>query len=171
MADVSRLAWVFAVLLPLGAHGDEPAAGASDRAPKVTVDDNRRTHTTTIAVAKDIPIEIRASVKGPSCEPTMALEYEQRNTVARVEATIDNPSCAACTGDYTIAVRVRDDSGDSRTLEFPGQWQRADDKPVTFTADYPVGTNVDVVNVRAKALHCVCGDAAPGATAGGAPKD
>lgn len=171
MSNLSRLALTLAVLLPLGALGDEPAAGAADRASKVTVDKNRQTHVTTIAAAKDIPIEIEANVKGRSCDSTMAIEYEQRNTVARVEGTIENPSCAACTGEYTIAVRIRDESGESKTLEFPGKWQRADDKPVKFRADYPVGANVDVLNVRAKALHCVCAVTEASASAEPAQKE
>ena len=170
MSSRARLAWVLAALVPLAALADEPAAASADQPARLTIDQNKKTHVTTIAVAKDMPIEIQANVKQPSCDATMAIQYEQRNTVARVAATIENPSCAACTGEYTIFVRVRDESGESKTLEFPGQWRRADDEPVKFTADYPVGTNVDVLSVRTKGLRCVCAAAEPPATADTEPK-
>jgi hypothetical protein len=159
------------VLVPLAGLADEPAAGSAGQPSRLAVDKNPRTHSTTISVSREIPIEIQTTIKGHSCDPTMAIRYEQRNTVARVEATIENPSCAACSGEYTIAVRVRDDSGESKTLEFEGQWQRADDKPVQFTTDYAVGTNVDVLSVRAKSVHCVCAAAEPAANADTAPKE
>jgi hypothetical protein len=171
MSSAGRLALLLAALVPLAALAEEPAAGSADQSSRTTVDKNGRTHVTTISTAKDISVEIQAGVKAQSCDATIAIEYEQRNTVARVEATIENPSCAACSGDYTIAVRVRDESGELRTLEFPGKWERADDKPVKLTADYPVGTNVDVVNVRTRGLHCVCAAAQRPADAGGATKE
>ncbi len=163
MSSATRLVWIFAALAPLAAPADEPATGANER---VVVDKNKHTHVTTISAAKDIPIELQAHIgSGPTCEPTMSITYEQRNDLARVEGTIENPACAACSGDYTMAVRIRDASGEIKTLEFPGTWKRADDLPVKFTTDYPIGPNVDVVNVRSKSLHCVC--AQPGEPATG----
>jgi hypothetical protein len=171
MSDLSRLALILTVLVPLARLADEPAPDSAGQSSRLAVDKNARTHSTTISVSRELPIEIQTTIKGHSCDPTMALRYEQRDTVARVEATIENPSCAACSGEYTIAVRVRDDSGESKTLEFEGQWQRADDRPVQFTKDYAVGTNVDVLNVRAKSVHCVCAAAEPAASADTAPKE
>jgi hypothetical protein len=172
MSRLSRLTLILAALVPLAALADEPAASPADPSSKLSVNKDRRTHVTTISAAKDLPIEIQATVKGPQpCEPVLAIEYEQRNTVARVEGTIDNKTCAACTGDYTIDVRVRDDSGEFKTLEFPGKWQRADDKPVKFTADYPIGANVDVVSVRPKGVHCVCAAAEQPASPDSATKE
>ena len=171
MSNLSRLALLLAALAPLAALADEPAASSADQSSRLTVDKNKKTHITTISAAKDIPIDIQTTIKGPSCEPTMAIRYEQRNTVARVEGTIENPTCAACSGEYTIAVRIRDESGESKTLEFDGQWQRVDDQPVKFTADYPVGANVDLLNVRTKSLRCVCSATAPPPSADTAQKD
>jgi hypothetical protein len=169
MSSATRLVLLLAALAPLAVLADEPQAPA-DQSSRVVVDKDRHTHITTISVAKEMPIEIQTHIgSGPTCQPTMSIMYEQRNDVARVEGTIENPACAACTGDYTIAVRIRDASGESKTIEFPGTWQRADDRPVTFTTDYPIGANVDVVSVRSKSLHCVC--AASGEPANGdAPK-
>lgn len=156
MSRAIGLVCALAVLASLRAAADEPAAGA-DASSRVNVDKNRRTHVTTISVAKDIPIDIETHIgTGATCQPTMSITYEQRNDVARVEGTIENPTCAACSGDYTIAVRIRDASGEIKTLEFPGTWKRADDRPVSFTADYPIGMNVDVVSARSKSMHCVC---------------
>ena len=170
MCNLGRLALILAALVPFASLADEPAAGASGQS-RLTVDKNKNNHTTTISVAKDLPIEIQSEVKGQSCNATMEIEYEQRNTVARVEGTIENPACAACTGEYTIVVRIRDESGEFKSLEFPGKWQRADDKPVKFKADYPVGMNVDVVSVRTRELHCVCTGAEPPASTNAATKE
>ena len=169
MSSATRLLWIFAALAPLAALADEPAAGA-DQSSRVVVDKNRHTHITTISASKELPIELQTHIgSGTTCEPTMSITYEQRNDVARVEGTIENPTCAACSGGYTIAVRIRDANGESQTLEFPGTWQRADDRPVKFTTDYPIGANVDVVNVRSKSLHCVCAESGEPAS-GDAPK-
>ncbi len=169
MTCATRLLCVLVSLAALTALGDEPPAGA-DQSSRVVVDKNRKTHITTLSVAKEMPIEIQTRIgSGPTCEPAISITYEQRNDVARVEGTIENSACAACTGDYTIAVRIRDASGESQTLEFPGTWQRRDDRPVKFTTDYPIGKNVDVVNVRSKSLHCVCAGSGDSASAD-APK-
>jgi hypothetical protein len=161
---------ILAALAPFAALADEPAGDAAEHGSRVVVDKNQHTHITTLSIAKEMPIELHTNVKQQSCDATMAIRYEQRDTVARVESTIDNLSCAACTGEYTIAVRVRDDSGESKTIEFAGKWERADDKPVKFTAFYPIGANVDLINVRPKDLHCVCAAAEEPASSG-APKE
>lgn len=97
------------------------------------------------------------------CQATMSTRYEQRNTVARIESTIEIADCVACSGDYTIVLRVRDESGETKSLEFAGSWQRADGAPVKVTADYPIGANVDLLGARSRGLRCVCADAAPAA--------
>jgi hypothetical protein len=37
-------------------------------------------------------------------------------------------------------------------------WQRDDDKDVSFSADYPIGENVDLVSARVRGLSCTCAD-------------
>jgi hypothetical protein len=105
--------------------------------------------TTTIKVA---PITMK------TCGATINTLSEQRNTLARVKGTIEVADCKACSGDYIIVVRVRDETGETKTLEFEGSWQRMDDQAVKFTADYPIGDNVDLLGVRPKSVHCVCAD-------------
>lgn len=90
------------------------------------------------------------------CAAIMELEYSQRNTIANVRGTIDNEDCAASSGDYKLAVKIRDANGELKTLEFPETWQRLDDQPVEFKGEYPIGENVDLVNVRTKQMHCTC---------------
>jgi len=102
---------------------------------------------------------------GPQCEATTLTEYFQRNTVARVSGTISIASCpAGTTGNYNVVARVRDDSGEIKPIEFGETWQRADAGDVIFNADYPIGENVELVNVRVRDLKCTCADPVPAAT-------
>ena len=105
--------------------------------------------------------EITTTIKVPAiesdaCETAIRFEFSQRGTLARLQGTIENRTCAASAGEYSVAVRVRDAAGESKTLEFRESWQRADDQPVTFKSDYPIGDNVDLLNVRARPLRCTC---------------
>jgi hypothetical protein len=112
---------------------------------------------TTIRVEKEIVTEIAVrSSKSTQCAAAVALQYTQRNTIARVEGVLENPDCAASRGDYVVAVRVRDETGESKTLEFIEAWRRDDDQPVKFSADYEIGSNVDLTTVGVRRLHCSC---------------
>ena len=88
-------------------------------------------------------------------------EYQQRNTIARLISTLAIADCpAAASGTFTVAVRVRDDSGETKPpVEFSETWQRSDDQDVKFTKDYPIGENVELVSVRVRNLRCTCADA------------
>lgn len=92
------------------------------------------------------------------CEARIAVEYLQWDTIARVEGTIHNETCGASSGQYEIEARVRDQSGELETLEFSESWQRDDDQPVTFSAEYPIGENVELVRLNARRLRCTCRD-------------
>jgi hypothetical protein len=100
------------------------------------------------------------------CEASTETQYSQRNTVARVAATVSVANCSAgSTGTFTVVARVRDDSGETKPLEFAETWQRDDSKNVTFTNDYPIGENVELVNVRVRNLKCTCATAPEAASA------
>jgi len=94
--------------------------------------------------------------KNTSCEASIQFAFSQRNTLARLEGTIENRTCAASTGEYSVGLRVRDAGGEIKTLEFRETWRRADDQPLTIKSDYPIGENVDLVSVRTRSLHCEC---------------
>ena len=72
---------------------------------------------------------------------------------------IENKDCAASSGEYKLLVRVRNETGDVKTLDFLESWQRYNDEPVKFGGDYAIGNNVDVVNVRVVQVSCTCADA------------
>jgi hypothetical protein len=108
------------------------------------------------------------ALPGVQCEATAETTYSQRNTVARVESTIEIPECTVASGEMTLSVRVRDESGEIKPLEFEASWQRSDDQDVHLTADYPIGENVELMSVRVRRLRCTCADAASEASAEGA---
>jgi len=93
------------------------------------------------------------------CEAATATSYHQRNALARLESTITVNACAAASGKFTVTVRVRDERGEVRTLEFPETWQRSDGRELSFVADYPIGENVELVSVRVRGMTCTCADA------------
>ena len=102
-----------------------------------------------------------AGAVGPQCEASTLTEYQQRNNVARVTGTVSIANCAAgTTGKFTLVARVRDDSGVIKPLEFDETWQRNDDRDHSFNADYPIGDNVELMNVRVRGLTCTCADPA-----------
>lgn len=109
-----------------------------------------------------VPIGANAQPSEPQCEATVLTEYLQRNTIARVETTISPKNCpAGSTGTYDIVVRIRDESGEIKPLEFGEKWQRSDDQAVRSRSDYPIGKNVELVSARVRNLRCTCGDPAP----------
>jgi hypothetical protein len=95
----------------------------------------------------------------PQCETTTLTEYQQRGNVARVSGTVSIAACPAGTnGAFTLVARVRDEAGESTTIEFPQTWQRADNEDHTFNADYPIGDDVELMSVRVRNLKCTCAE-------------
>lgn len=92
----------------------------------------------------------------PRCHASLELGFKQIDTLAVVDATLNNPDCAASSGDYTVVARVRDENNETNTLEFPQTWQREDDQTINLHAEYVIGENVDLVSVRPKLVHCLC---------------
>ena len=102
-----------------------------------------------------------AGAAGPQCEASTLTEYQQRNNVARVTGTVSLANCTAgTTGSFTLVARVRDDNGEIRPIEFNESWQRADAEDHRFSTDYPIGDNVELMNVRVRDLKCTCADTA-----------
>jgi hypothetical protein len=92
------------------------------------------------------------------CETKIDLEYSQRDTIARATGVIKNETCAASEGQYEIEARIENENGESQSLIFEESWQRDDDQPVEFTADYPIGENVELIRLRSRGLSCSCVD-------------
>ena len=91
-----------------------------------------------------------------ACEAVLSLVYDQRNTTAHVEGTIENTTCAASSGDYALGITVKDAKDELQTLEFTEKWQRNDDKTISFKKLYPIGENVDLRRVTPRKVRCVC---------------
>jgi hypothetical protein len=115
-----------------------------------------------VELRAETSITVAATLKTPQnayCAATYALEYTQKDTKVGVAGVIENEDCAASSGEYKLLVRVRDEGSEVKTLEFLGSWQREDEEPVEFGADYPIGNNMDLVNVRIVQVRCTCADA------------
>ena len=94
--------------------------------------------------------------ENPRCEAQLQFSYIQKNTVAEVDSTLNNPDCGASGGDYTIRVRFRDENNELQSLEYPETWRREDDQPIEQRKEYFIGENVDLVSVRSRKLQCKC---------------
>jgi hypothetical protein len=103
-----------------------------------------------------IPIPVFA-LKGPQCEASTYTEYQQLGNVARVTGTVSISACpAGTTGKFALVARVRDEAGAITPIEFSEMWQSPDAQDYTFFADYPIGDNVFLENVRVRNLTCTC---------------
>jgi len=172
---------MLAGLAPLTAAPDEPdqqgeqqstpvVAEQGDQSPaRVVVEEDQKTicrqrcgsqDSTRVVVEKELTFELQPPPQAASCQATIAFQYDQRDTIASVTGTIENGDCAASSGDYTILVSIRDEKGESKTLEFNESWQRDDDQPVQLKSEYRIGENVDLVRVRSRQSRCTCADAA-----------
>jgi hypothetical protein len=113
----------------------------------------------TLTVLLEEPVA-SANPTGPQCEASTLTEYQQRNNVARVTGRVSVGGCPVGTlGSFTLVARVRDDNGEIKPIEFNETWQRSDDQDHSFNADYPIGDNVELMNVRVRGLTCTCADA------------
>ena len=104
----------------------------------------------------ELTLPVQPPVRPAQCTARVATEYVQFDTLVNVEGTIEIEGCAVAAGQYTIAARVADEAGAVRTLEFTETWQRGNEAPVTFSADYPIGRNVRLLNLRTRAVRCAC---------------
>lgn len=90
------------------------------------------------------------------CQASVSLAYYQRNTLARVETTIDNQSCRIGSGTLEINASVRKAGSDRVNVTFPESWEQHDGGKVVFTRDYPIGDNVELLRVRSRGVECTC---------------
>jgi hypothetical protein len=104
----------------------------------------------------EFTISVAPPQAAPQCVASVTTGYFQANTLAKVESTIQIEGCVAASGKYTIAARIRDQAGETQTLEFEETFERTDDRSMTVNRDYPIGQNVELVNVRTRGVRCEC---------------
>lgn len=118
-------------------------------------------------------LKVSLEVPAPAvlqCEASTLTEYQQRNNIARVTGSVSIANCpGGSAGTFDVVARVRDDSGEIKPIEFAEQWQRDDAGDSPFTGDYPIGDNVELMNVRIRNLKCTCAEAPEAAPAAATP--
>jgi hypothetical protein len=115
-----------------------------------------------VSVRVETPLTVTATLKPPKsayCAATYETKYTQKGAKVGVDGVIENKDCAASSGELKLLVRIRDETGEVKTLDFLESWRREDDRPVKFGGDYPIGENVDLVSVRTVQVRCTCADA------------
>jgi hypothetical protein len=123
-------------------------AGAQQRAEQTVLRTEQE-----LKISLDLPGQPTAE-----CQAESSVTYYQRNTLAHVENAIKVADCTLASGEFSVTVRIRGDDGVINMLEFMEAWQRADDKDVSFKADYPIGENVELLSARVRGLTCTCAD-------------
>jgi hypothetical protein len=121
--------------------------------------ENCDSQTETVRAEKEVPILIALpTLSNNECSATTTTEYLQLNTIARVNSTLKIADCTVASGAFSIALRIRDENGEDKPVEFDETWQRTDDQDVKFTAEYPIGEKVELLSVRVRRLSCTCAD-------------
>ena len=111
-------------------------------------------------VEKKYTLQLDAPEGKNYCQAQIWTGYIQKNTIAWVEGEIENPDCAASAGEYTVAIRYRDEDGEVHNVEHVESWQRDDDQNIIFQGEYHIGENVDLMRVRARKIVCICAEPA-----------
>ena len=103
------------------------------------------------------------------CAATTVTEYSQQASTAHVIGSVSILSCpAGSAGTFDVVALVKDASGASKPLEFHEAWQRHEAGDAPFAGEYPIGDNVELVNVRIRNLKCTCAEAPEAAPAAAA---
>jgi hypothetical protein len=126
------------------------------------VRENCEVETETVRIEQEIKLAIRLAPPPSAlqCGASTTTASQQRDTIARINSTLEIKGCTVASGAFTVALLVKDENGQQTPLEFSETWQRSDDADVQFTADYPIGENTELVDVRLRGLRCTCADAA-----------
>jgi len=91
------------------------------------------------------------------CAATTVTEYSQQASVAHVTGSVSILSCpAGSVGTFDVVALVKDKSGASKPIEFHEMWERHDAGDAHFAGEYPIGDDVELVNVRIQNLKCTC---------------
>jgi len=70
---------------------------------------------------QEIPTRMQLpEIQFNACQASVTLQYHQRNTLARVESTVENESCTTSTGEYALLVNIVDGSGARHPLPMHG---------------------------------------------------
>lgn len=107
---------------------------------------------------KTFTVKLKPPKQKQYCKANTAIEYYQSNDVADVGIEIRNEDCVASSGSFTIRVRYRTEEDKVVNVEFDETWQREDDQNILFSRQYPIGSNVDLIRVRAAKMKCVCAE-------------
>ena len=110
----------------------------------------------------------------PSCKGQVELEYDQYDTVARVETRLGSTTCPVTYVQYALIVSSRDADYEIVTSRHEFAWDVTPDGTLPGSGDYPIGDDTDLVSVRARQFSCTCADdtdAADGDTPEALPSD
>ena len=93
------------------------------------------------------------------CEAHYRITYAQMNEQVKVETSIENKSCAASHGEYSLRIRTLSETGEAITRSFDSSWSRPDDQNVVLTNLYPMGNSRDLIWVKVRSrpkTSCFC---------------
>jgi len=137
-------------------------AEACESAP-LSTEDNQAEHK---IVLKPLEIEKRlvlpaqqSAQAANQCEAEFEISYYQANDRIKVEALIDNKTCAASHGEFLIRIKAVDEAGEMKTQSFPETWARSDESAVQVRREYPMNGAARLIWARINAdsnTACAC---------------
>ena len=87
--------------------------------------------------------------------------FLNRPLVVALTPDVPNPGDFVCHDVLeTPLLVVRDDDGNSETLQFEESWSRDDATPIGIEHEYSIGENVDLLRVRVRSRRCECSEPA-----------
>jgi hypothetical protein len=155
--DLKQIALVFSVLSVAAVPTlfAQATSGSAEPTPGIGVNEDSNT----VRVEKEITTRLVVpAIVTQRCAATITISFQQRNTAARVEGAIENPTCTNASGTYEINVSTRDAAGETRRMQFSEVWQQVDSNVVEFNKDYEIGAEVDLTRVQVRSTHCECVD-------------
>jgi hypothetical protein len=110
-------------------------------------------------VEHEIPTKMQIpGIQFNACEAFITLKYYQKNTLARVESTVEHDSCTTSTGEFELVVNILDENGVFQNLSFNETWEQKDNSLPNLSRDYPIGENVTLKRVITQRIRCKCTD-------------
>ncbi|MEM1261002.1 MAG: hypothetical protein AAGH76_01265 [Pseudomonadota bacterium] len=119
---------------------------------------NRKTKTTKVEQSMEQTFDVELPMKRMTepCAGQVELEYDQYDTIARVNAKLTDTQCEIESASYTLVINISDNDYNVSSVSHALEWSADGDADFPGSGDFSIGADVDLVNVRARQFKCRC---------------